>query len=365
MKFHCFNPGYEASAALGDTHYTAPSMVQQMRRDLETLPIYWAEPRDQVLVSDSLLAELNPRFTTTINNPSAEIVPWGWAPELKQLLQLNSLPYSAGQMRYWASRERSYELWRYVFNRARDSFEDYPPIKVSSIINCPRSYRILKEEFASSGRGVHRILDGGLERVITQKRGKSPNMELYLEHYYDVVQDRGYEFEVLPDRSIRYLGLNIFNTERGRFISNQLAPAEVIEENANRLPTIPSHQDYIEILLASLKALRLTPYTGYIGVDTGVYRDGKGTLRLAPCFEINIRPTMGHLALKLSEKYLTGNMHGAYKIIQKHERDKEYPFASEQPLWALPDSIKPLTKGIYPLTHIRPNTRFIASLTIL
>ena len=45
---HLFNPGYEAAALSGQVRYTPPVNVQLMRRDLATLPMWYAEPGDLV-----------------------------------------------------------------------------------------------------------------------------------------------------------------------------------------------------------------------------------------------------------------------------------------------------------------------------
>lgn len=366
MRIQVFNPGYESSAELGDVHYTAPKMVREMRSDLATLPIYWADESDQILVKDSKLTELNPRFSTTLCHNNVQIVPWGWAPELKQLFPNVTLPYSAQEMRHWASRRRSIELNRLICNQTPGLFKDYPPISLSELREKASKYQVLKDEFASSGRGIQYFPDGiGIEEAIKSRKGNNPDKELFLEHYYPVLQDRGYEFIKLPDGSVRYLGLSLFETDRGRYIGNHLAPAHLIEEKAEHLPTIPTHSEYIDLLIQAIGKLDLGSYTGYLGVDTGVYRDREGLLRLIPCFEINVRPTMGHLALKLSERYLRDSMRGVYSIKQIHPKAPPIDFVTPTPLWAQSTDIPPTIPGTYPLTPLLPDTRFVATLTLL
>ena len=49
-------------------------------------------------------------------------------------------------------------------------------------------------------------------------------------------------------------------------------------------------------------------YTGPLGVDMMVVRAADGSSLLHPCVEINVRMTMGHVALALSSKSLRGTM---------------------------------------------------------
>jgi hypothetical protein len=53
-------------------------------------------------------------------------------------------------------------------------------------------------------------------------------------------------------------------------------------------------------------------YEGVFGVDTLIYVDEKNKLKINPCLEINVRHTMGLLALRL-EKLIHQNKRGIYR----------------------------------------------------
>ncbi|MDE5915106.1 MAG: hypothetical protein K2G71_00870, partial [Duncaniella sp.] len=57
-----------------------------------------------------------------------------------------------------------------------------------------------------------------------------------------------------------------------------------------------------------LTELTATAYKGWMGVDMMVYNDG-GRRRVMPCVELNLRMTMGVVALKVSERLGVGTPH--------------------------------------------------------
>ena len=141
-----------------------------------------------------------------------------------------------------------------------------------------------------------------------------------VEPYYNKVKDFGMEFEAAADGTIRYLGLSLFHTVNGAYVGNILATESIKREVISR---------YIPVcLLDSIKQkitkqLRLPGYVGPFGIDMlivknsgdgnhnsqfsilqpegrSVARNLNSQLSLHPCVEINLRRTMGHVALSIS-----------------------------------------------------------------
>ena len=122
------------------------------------------------------------------------------------------------------------------------------------------------------------------------------------EPYYNKVKDFGMEFEAAADGTIRYLGLSLFHTVNGAYVGNILATESVKCDMISR---------YIPVcLLDSVKQtitdqLRLPGYVGPFGIDMMVVKNVQPStfnvqLSLHPCVEINLRRTMGHVALSIS-----------------------------------------------------------------
>ena len=128
------------------------------------------------------------------------------------------------------------------------------------------------------------------------------------EPYYNKVRDFGMEFEADAEGRIHYLGLSLFHTVNGAYEGNILATEAVKREMISR---------YVSVcLLDSIKQkiteqLRLLGYVGPFGIDMMIVKPGEGNhnsqlsivncqLGLHPCVEINLRRTMGHVALSIS-----------------------------------------------------------------
>ena len=125
------------------------------------------------------------------------------------------------------------------------------------------------------------------------------------EPYYNKVKDFGMEFMADENGSIHYLGLSLFHTVNGAYEGNILA-------TENMKKNMISH--YVPVcLLDSIKYkiieyLRLEGYVGPFGIDMMVTKEG-----FHPCVEINLRRTMGHVALAISPK--DDDIRGVMRVI--------------------------------------------------
>lgn len=341
MILHYFNPGYELSAKRRQPLYTPTKPVRQLRHDLATLPIYYAAEGEGVLVPEDLPMELRTERMVNRAETGDRIMPWGAAPEVP------GIGYDPEVMRRLASRERSLELWKKLYESSLFG-PMMPPRRVSRESELPKEGRwVAKLDFSSSGRGV--FFPRSTEELQEMLRR---HQELYLEPWLDRVADRGYEFVRHSDGGIDYLGVHLFTTAQGRYGASLVAPREVVLEQLRRQPTTPSHEEYVAHLLERLQGYDFHGYTGPFGIDTVVWRDGD-LLRLAPSVEINLRRTMGHVALELSRRY-AGPSGQTYL----------YEITSPQGLTSLPLYLtgSPLTDAPTLLTPTLPDTRFVALL---
>lgn len=341
MILHYFNPGYELSAMRGQTHYTPSKPVRQLRHDLATLPIYYAAQGEGVLVPADLPTELRTEQMVSRAEAGDRILPWGAAPEVP------GIGYDPDEMRRLASRERSLELWEKLYEPSLFG-PMMPPRRVSRESELPKEGRwVAKLDFSSSGRGVFFPRSTEEHQEMLRR-----HQELYLEPWLDRVADRGYEFVRHPDGGIEYVGVHLFTTGQGRYGASLVAPREVVREQLRRQPTTPTHEEYVAHLLERLRGYDFHGYAGPFGVDTVVWRDGDH-LRLAPSVEINLRRTMGHIALELSRRYAepTG-------LTYLYEITTPQSF-SGGPLYL---TGSPLSDAPTLLTPILPDTRFAALL---
>lgn len=128
-----------------------------------------------------------------------------------------------------------------------------------------------------------------------------------IEPLYNKVADFGMEFESTP-QGISYRGLSVFSTINGAYVGNILASEE---EKAETLRRFTNHLTEIDDLKAII-CKTLSPhlqniYNGPFGVDMMIVETNGGT-RLHPMVEINLRRTMGHVAISLYERGERGRM---------------------------------------------------------
>ena len=347
---HLYNPGYEAALSLPEEKsrgYMPPKSVIRLRKDLATLPLYLAREGEKVLVPDDLPdALLTPLMTKRIG-PGETLRPWGWSPELSKICEA---PFTFDEMRYLTDRVRSVELFGKIL-AADDGRHFERGTILPRLIHPGESYpaypHVLKQRFSSSGRGVRFVT--APPDVSHQKHTGDP---VIVEPLYPKEQDLGFEFYRHPDGSVAFLGTSLFDTVAGRYTGNRLndpLKSEIEKE----------YSLYIDLLASVLSEFDLKGYSGPIGIDTLTYFSG-GKRRIAPLIEINIRPTMGLLALELEKRFPRSTRFG----IKVGHVPTEGP-AAQAPLYLSPDSHPAhISPGLYPLTPMLPDTRFTALIEI-
>lgn len=352
MTLHIFNPEHDIALAANLSNFTAPHAGRQLRNDLGFLPALWAQEGDRVLVQHeesalkayrrvchrlvklgvSLITNYEfqiPKFTTHSsefvirNSELTSIQPWGWDRAIRRELERNGVPVSLlpaaeqiEQIRQLSHRRTSAQLLPLLQMEGTvgDAFEC---TTIEQVEELHRRYGrlVLKAPWSSSGRGV-RFCDA--ERL--NEKGEMRNEKwarnviasqgsIMAEPYYNKVRDFGMEFEADAEGHIRYLGLSLFHTVNGAYEGNVLATESVKREMISR---------YIPVSLLDLvkqriiERLHLDGYVGPFGIDMMIVKSiGNGNhnsqlsivncqLGLHPCVEINLRRTMGHVALNIS-----------------------------------------------------------------
>lgn len=309
------------------------------------LPMIWADEGDLVLVSDvdkavkscsnllSMSAEggvrkfANVQFITPEMLVDDELVAhisgidaWGMDAKLATgLLDINphfaSLLPSADTLselrmtsaRFWAANHLMADLLSLPHTVGEvKQFFDYDTLFHS--LKPQRNY-VVKAPWSSSGRGV-RLLEsrwrpalngqeGSIDVEIHQKNWVkniirsqgSIMMEPYLE---GKIMDFGVEMEVASGH-VKYCGLSIFKAENGAYLGNLLDSEQHKRNLLAAHISLETLDLVIEKLLALLKKHLPQWYNGPLGVDMMVLEDGK----IAPMIELNLRRTMGHVAIDL------------------------------------------------------------------
>lgn len=321
---HVFNPEHDIALASDLSNFTAPHAGRQLRTDLAFLPALWAAEDDAVLVDNVEQAlcgyrhlrpdaTLCPHFVTKNQLSSLDIrcvSPWGWDRALRaQLLRygVKTVPSEdyVAMVRRLSHRRTASQLLPLLRTEGTvgQSFECTEPTEVERLLSTYGSV-VMKAPWSSSGRGL-RFLSQSQTPFSTQANWFSNMVKaqgsVMVEPFYNKVKDFGMEFEVDAAGKVHYLGLSLFHTKNGAYIGNLLATEESKRE---QMACYVSLELLDEIKQHIIENVQLEDYVGPFGIDMMIVNSQFSILNsqlfLHPCVELNLRRTMGHVALSLT-----------------------------------------------------------------
>ena len=327
MKLLVFNPEHDLALAANLSNFTAPHAGRQLRADLGFIPAIWAAADDRVLVENVEDAER--RFLRLTRRPFGRFIDktqirnhhftavdvWGWdlairayllrwgvdaglMPPVTQIDMIRQLSHRRYAMQLLTSLQMSGTIG--------DACETDQVDVVAERLQ-DGEHLVVKAPWSSSGRGVRfmngdmNIYDKGWLRHVIEKQGS-----VMVEPYYNKVKDFGMEFVSDGLGTVSYVGLSLFHTSNGAYTGNILASEEEKNEMISRYISVDLLKTIRQKICVGMGSILKGHYTGAFGIDMMVVRreDGDGFL-LHPCVEINLRRTMGHVAIGLAE-YCSG-----------------------------------------------------------
>ncbi len=348
MRLHVFNPEHDLSLAANILRFTPPKAARVLRESLDFLPALWAGEGDFVLVFDKEKA-LDNLYKLRLYNIGAQFVtdnslkqyfapekihvfPWGWdlsvverlqrigaekflLPTASQLDDIRQISHRAWSANHLLSKLRGYEniltaeAWEACSENALDEI-------CHSVGRC-----VLKAPWSCSGRGIRYVQN---ERDFLRNRQWALQVirkqgSLCIEPLYNNVCDFAMEFTALSDGTVRYNGLSVFSTTHGAYQGNMVAPeAQKQSLLAQDVPE-PLIGQLAERLRSTLQEELQGRYEGPMGIDLMVVRMEEQGILVHPCVELNLRRTMGHVAIDLVGRMPIGKQ---FFAIRKCEEKK-------------------------------------------
>lgn len=332
MKIHIFNPEHDLALAFGGKYFTAPAAGRDMRASLAYLPLWWADEEDVVLVDDEASARtaslpfekflpdvklIEKRhladWMTGCQTSEWVVDPWGWNAALCGELSRAGCPSDLlpdkrmiAAVRDLSHRQSSITLLKEVTDgldmTVGERFVAHSLEETRDLVGKnPRS--VLKMPWSSSGRGIRYVRgiltdnEEGYVANVLKNQGS-----ILVEPYYDRVMDFAMEFWADGKGSASFLGLSLFETVNGAYVGNLLAPEETKRELLAEYLPLPLLDSVTQRLVQKLGAWCNHIYHGPLGVDMMVVRAEGDRRLLHPCVEVNLRRTMGHVALHVAER---------------------------------------------------------------
>lgn len=322
VTLYVFNPEHDLALASNLSNFTAPHAGRRLRSDLGYLPAIWAGENDYILVDHVDMARKayarlrariggGPRQFVDKNQLSHlaidEVSPWGWDPAIRSFLLrhgVGAVPSDPAirQIRDLSHREHAAAVLAQLQCEGMVG-QSVKADGLDTVVEKLNAWGrvVVKAPWSSSGRGI-RFIEGTLNdyhsgwiRNVIQRQGS-----VMVEPYYNKVKDFGMEFLSDGKGRVSYLGLSLFHTKNGAYTGNLIASEDEKMEILSRYISVDLLSSIREIICDKLGTLFNGLYQGPFGIDMMVVSsEEKDLFLLHPCVEINLRRTMGHVALSI------------------------------------------------------------------
>lgn len=349
---HYFNPGHESAILSNSPFYTPPENVLKMQQDLAFLPAWYAKPGDMVWVEEvlndadfDLLQKHFPHLPKTINSSGLhlheqqEISCWGISPQaiyhfdkMNKELGLNLiLPKWHDEYRELTSRKYAHHCLEVLIAKSPEISPQLLPQfcysieEVKQIVKQSDNLLIVKAPFSSSGRGLLWLVKGLGNKEQDVLRGILKRQPFVtVEKALDKTTDFSMQFFTDGKGKAFFEGYSLFRTnERGAYQESILTSQQEILDFLTQDIDIELIEQIKEQLLDFLCRHYSSLYKGYISIDMMLYKEND-IHKIHPCVEINMRHSMGYLALQLQKNYLSSSSSGIFKIDFSPEEGKIY-----------------------------------------
>lgn len=403
-NIYLFNPTCEYAVASQNANWQPNRTLQKMENDLSVLPMYFTGKND-ILIIERLpspefidcLKQLNIEIPSyylkhrslnkaqPLYNPINKLLPWGWSPVahkyLASLKGLCSIEFQQSPVFNWKPEHREIISRKFALGilkqlQATIKTGYILPKELTPVICVNQNdfesaikqwgKVMIKVPWSSSGRGLQPI-------------AKTPVHPKVWEKVLGIVKEQGFAiaepllnkaldlallFEIKKGK-VENLGTSYFYTNnKGQYEGNYLngLPSTI---DQRKVTFANSAIDEIRqaLINAIENSLMAQHYEGVFGVDMLIYTDENNNLMINPCLEINVRHTMGLLALRL-EKLISKNNKGVFSTyFQPGKTFYEFKNEMEQkyPLKIIHNKIG---KGFFAITEARTDSLFGAYILV-
>lgn len=344
---HFFNPGHEMAVFKGHPSYTPPSNVHKMMKELELLPVWYASPNDYVLVEEaekiskqSLPDAFRPfakavSVEEVLRNgaslPPATVNPWGESPHsLHMFSKLKKISGWDLQIPKWnpvcktlCGRQTASDCLKMMQEILPEARNLKPPLfctTLEEIYTAFSSFQfpvLCKMPYSSSGRGL--LWLESEELAVAERNWINGAIKrqgsLSVEPALNKVSDFAMEFYSDGQGNVVFKGISCFTTEeRGAYSGNRLDSQKALREELSAFIGSDLLDRTEQSATEVLKKIFGRQYTGFLGVDMLIYKDMDQNYQIHPCIEINMRYTMGMLAIHLYENFISERTTGYFAV---------------------------------------------------
>lgn len=306
MKLHLFNPENDLALAAGTANFTPPKSVVAFRLALAVIPAWLADDGDNIIAPGVDPRWLEAQGLNVGLKPEGKPAPWGWSRNAEAIFRRLGCrgPFPDVDMIRRLSHRRTALRLHSLLNGRLPYALPPSPLEISEISDLPAGNQwVLKSPWSCSGRGV--VDCTAVSREVMERRASDSirrQGSVMVEPRLDKVRDFAMLFEA-TDRGVEYRGLSLFfNSGQTAYGGNIIAPQEELAAQ------IDAHYlaETADAVSGALTEIIGNNYRGPLGVDMMVY--GPDRL-ICPTVEVNLRTTMGFVALALGRRWSRGELH--------------------------------------------------------
>lgn len=325
---HIFNPWHDEALAAHSSSYMPTLSARRLGVALGELPRWWMQPEDVCL---KLPESMKPDETTAPDWKLFDrIEPWGWNLFLVRMLRQIGAPSHLlpddDQLDRWrtlSSRQTGIDLLRHL------NAEPLPPgvirgesrwctswSEVEALLKRYPEGVMLKQPWSSSGRGVFSTR-GGQEKVAEARARRCMARQggIEVQPWYRRLADGALEFWIDDLGKVSFMGFSLFSTaENGTYSGHLVARSGELRKRfldqwktsypgLSSIDLSESLAQLVERLRKGLCLLLARRYSGPLGIDVLFTPEG-----LHPCIELNLRRTMGHVALLMADRLASSEL---------------------------------------------------------
>lgn len=313
MRLHLFNPENDLALAAGIANFTPPKSVVAFRSALAALPAWLADEGDNIIAPGVDRRWFDGQGLNVGVEVAGDPAPWGWSRYAETLFRrvgCNGPFPDTDRIRQLSHRRTALRL--HALLRGKLPYDLPPaPMEINDISLMPEgSDWVIKSPWSCSGRGV--VDCASLSREIILRRASDSirrQGSVMVEPRLEKHRDFAMLFES-TDNGVLYKGLSLFfNTGQTAYGGNIIAPEE---ELVAQLDAAYLYETATAVASA-LGEILGRDYRGPLGVDMMLYSPDR---LICPTVEVNLRTTMGFVALALGRRWPHAKMHvtptGAY-----------------------------------------------------
>lgn len=346
---YIYNPEHDLALANGSENYTASAKIRAMRQQNALIQSILAKNEDLILLLDHHYASdyCNVKFDTNSNTDSKftnhiidsanqvhskrikligmrelqnldfsniRISPWGWDSTIVARLRRAGVPTSIlpsqnsiAKLRELSHRRTAIQFLTGILPSLPYSSEIIIPQEIHNETQAVEFLNqhdacVFKAPWSSSGHGIQFGSSSDSPILIPWIRGIIREQGCVIgEKFYPRSLDWASEWEI-ENGCASFLGFSVFTSSgRGKYHGNILRSqhelVELIIDSSQGTLSLSDIQNIISHQEKLLNSLIAPHYEGMLGID--MLTTNSGTIH--PCVEINLRTTMGHIALASSQ----------------------------------------------------------------